>query len=203
MNGIGDVYLYNQTTEETTTFSGLVAGEVVYLKGTESASEPTKPPVPGEHLLIGDYILVVPNLTQIEAIHIGAEWTPAIPSSIEFTSLSWNKNNSNPVVTINFTVKDQYNCAVRVGTNALTCVCECIDRDGTIRRSGDWEKSVSFTLTNSGTLYYNPNLEEEVGPGVTTIIPLVTFQIAHGSTEIINVFVGIYLLNADGSLTLL
>lgn len=185
-------------------------GEIDYLKGTESANEPVKPPLPTDHLLIGDYILVRPNVTTILQADIGAEWTAATIATIEITSMEWRNawdpddEIYKPYIIVDFEVNDQYDCKANVPMNSLACTCTSMDEliDLSLSSSGPWSSSLSFTLSkNTGKFYYKNVLMGEVEPGESTILPIVVMEIVHGLTVIQTVFVGEYIFESGYTFT--
>lgn len=96
-------------------------GVVDYLKGTEASSNPSKPEIPANHILLGQYIFVIGGITELKDEYLGQEWTARQPVSITITELDeeWEFDLGNDYPTINVTVNvyDQYGWAMSLGGN--------------------------------------------------------------------------------------
>lgn len=69
-------------------YDAFVIGEdkvIDYLKGTEVQSDPVFPTIPTDHLLIGRYIFVRSEVTEIKQLDIGAQWSAQVPSKMVVT----------------------------------------------------------------------------------------------------------------------
>lgn len=181
-------------------YDGFVVGTdgvIDYLKGTVSAisSEPTKPPVPGDHILIGDYIFVRPNVTSIGHADIGAEWSEEVLSDVQLTgaaTLSWSTLITNPQTTISIAAKDQYECNFRVPYGSLTTTVTVVAGTGDVSNDGvTWASSCTFTMGATGSFRYRRDQTE-----ATEVSPLFTVEITYGRQS----FTGTYVLTLLDSL---
>jgi len=159
-----------------------IDGEVDYLKGVQSATEPAKPSIPGEHILIGDYIFVKPNVTQIFIEDIGAEWSEAL---ITYVTVSWdnwwnnetgNDGDDPPVCRMSWTIFDQYDCNTQVSGSSLNVKITSDSSIGQISLSatGPWSDEIN-TTGKSGRVYQKITALDNSGYGMFMIIVEVTY----------------------------
>lgn len=107
-------------------------GVVDYLKGTAASSNPSKPTIPADHVLIGDYILVIGGVTELEDGNIGQQWAARVASAIAIDEILINANllvwpfpepdewpfdlaNDYPEISVIVRVYDQYGWAMSLG----------------------------------------------------------------------------------------
>jgi len=92
-------------------------GIIDYVKGTATytPTAPIKPAVPVDHILLGDYILVVGGVTTILNSDIGKDWTTPYPAyiSVAWSTLinnqfPWYLSTDTPSTNLVIIVKDQY-----------------------------------------------------------------------------------------------
>ena len=91
-----------------------IDGEVHYVKGTETTSNPVKPIVPNDHVLI-NYILRVGGDTVVTDNRIGIDWFTPKPTNLIVTfdeEFTWNGGDDYPEKDIRIDVVDQYGHAV-------------------------------------------------------------------------------------------
>ena len=90
-------------------------GIIIYLKGDESSSNPSKPDIPGGTVLIGQYILIWTGVTEITGQNIGMEWTEPYASDVEFNCLDefpWDGGDNTPETNVKITILNQYGWAI-------------------------------------------------------------------------------------------
>ena len=88
-----------------------IDGIIMYLKGSETGSNPTKPTIPSDTVLIGAYILLWTGVTEITGRHIGMEWEEPYGSDLDFDCIDefpWDSGNPTPQTNVKITVFNQY-----------------------------------------------------------------------------------------------
>lgn len=99
-------------------------GVLDYVSGETVSSDPVKPTLPDNHLLLGDYILIKGGKATVENSDIGADWLALKASSaiLEAPDLTdddfpWDAGDNTPETTVRLTVKDQYGVTLSTVTN--------------------------------------------------------------------------------------
>jgi hypothetical protein len=158
-------------------------GVIDYLKGVEAANNPSKPIIPGGHILIGDYILVKPNVTQILAENIGEEWVEASISQIivTYNEGSWNgqtgrDGDSEPIVSFSWRIYDQYGCTARAPSGSISVEVFGIPSVGEVSLSslGPWTDSF-LTSGLSGSFAHRIEYLDLVNQGFIGVYVVATY----------------------------
>jgi len=173
-----------------------VEGEIVYLKGTASKTNPVKPTIPSGHLQIGNYIFVQGADTEVESTDIGAEWAPQLPTSIDVSyseEFEWDGGDNTPEMNISCTVKDQYGFTLTTSSGGFTLVLEKIAGIGQLWsvQSGYDSDEVQNTTSASYTFKYQRDQAGEESSPVILEATLVGHSGCKG-------FAGIILLDSGG-----
>jgi hypothetical protein len=144
-------------------------GVIDVVEGSVSAitSEPNKPNVPLDHVLVG-YLFIYGGMTSIPQNAIGVEWSVPYPSTVTITVSSpltqdsngaiefpWDVGDDTPYGSITFTVKDQYGLNRNISKTATLSIYEGTGGvSGTISGFGS---SASKTCGYYCTFYYERN----------------------------------------------
>jgi len=99
-----------------------VDGIIDYLKGTAASSDPVRPSVPADQVLIGEYILVWTGVTEITGRHIGMEWAERYASDVSISCVDefeWDDGDNTPETNVTVSVQCQYGWNL-TGTYTLT-----------------------------------------------------------------------------------
>jgi hypothetical protein len=91
------------------------AETVTYLKGTASSGEPTKPTLPADTVLIGNYILVWDGVTEVSGQNIGMLWAARTFSSAYISAsdtMSWDAGDNYPETNVQVIMWCQYGWAL-------------------------------------------------------------------------------------------
>jgi len=89
-------------------------GIITYLKGAAASSSPTKPSIPADTVMLGEYILVWTGLTEITQANIGMDYLAEYPTSVEITAVDefdWDGGDDTPEKNVTATVYNQYGWA--------------------------------------------------------------------------------------------
>ena len=135
-------------------------GIVDYLKGAAVTANPVKPSVPGSHILLEDYILVVGGVTAIYAHDIGRQWSPRVPAQFAKVygdeEFDWDPVNNFPETTMQITVQCQYGWNFATTPNGYNADLELVYGSGEIwsAESGWRSDEVSQNFTLSCTFKY-------------------------------------------------
>ena len=153
-------------------------GVVDVVKGAVSAlsTEPAKPSVPGNHVLIG-YLFIYGGMTSIPANAIGVEWTEPVANTVQISvgsplskdsnghiTFPWDAGDDTPYGSVTFTIKDQYGNSQYISQTAtLTLLAGTGGVSTTVSGFGS---SASKTCTSAVTFYYERNqiASPEVSP---------------------------------------
>lgn len=172
-------------------------GELDYLVGLEAAANPVKPTVPGNHILVGDYILVVGGVTGIIASDMGRDWSEPYVSYLDVAydnqSLLYfgEVPNRNPLDgTATVTAKNQYDWTQSVGVdNGITV--ELVSGNGILSVLGS---DVEQGETASGTWNTSISLTYERDPSGMETIPAMLVEVEANDLQTTVVF---YLFDED------
>jgi len=88
-----------------------VDGVIHYLKGAEVSSNPVKPSIPADTVLIGQYILLWTGMTEVTGQHIGMDWSASVVSGLDITAddeFDWDFGDDTPEMNVAVEVQDQY-----------------------------------------------------------------------------------------------
>jgi hypothetical protein len=77
-----EVWWGDQARYRYDAFAVGVDGVVDYVKGEATTAAPVKPPIEGNHIIVGDYILIHSGMTEITNSDIGADFRPPSPSRL-------------------------------------------------------------------------------------------------------------------------
>jgi len=122
---IDDYCLDPMPTGNKFRYDAFVVGEdgiIDYIVGSEASSNPSKPEIPDNHVLIGQYILLWTGLTEITGRNIGMEWEEPYASGVLFTcvdELEWNESNPSPQANVTLTVINQYEWTISGNYNIV------------------------------------------------------------------------------------
>ncbi len=129
-------------------------GEVHYLKGTAAKTNPVKPALPSDHVVIGDYILVQGGATTINNTDIGAEWKASRPTSLYVVfdqTFEWSNITDTPTRTIAITLKDQYGSGIK---SSFTLTLHKVSGTGRMYSANSgWHTSTVTQNVTNGTGY--------------------------------------------------
>jgi hypothetical protein len=137
-----------------------VDGVVDYTAGTAATSNPVKPTLAANHVLLGDYILVYGGMTQVTTADIGRIWTAPYAASLTATpadaDLAWAELSTS----ITLQVRDQYGQPFSSGSGYYFTL-EFMAGNGTLYSSetgpstasvgGHGSSSISFSYTRDQT----------------------------------------------------
>jgi len=169
-------------------------GIIDYIKGTAS-STPSKPSIPADHILLGEYILVIGGTTLLLDDHIGMEWTAPVASELsipEQSDLAWSTGSDYPERTVTVSVKDQYGWAIS-GSYSITFTM--ISGTGQVYSADSGYDTSSVTQEFSGSSYgFKYQRDQTEAPNETS-----PTMIATSSTGLISNMVRIQLLDEDGN----
>jgi len=129
-----------------------VDGIIDYLKGTAS-SVPVKPTIPVDHVLLGDYILVIGGITEITQGHIGLQWSVPVASSLfidDLADFDWDEGDDYPERTITVYVRDQYGWLI---SGNYTITLYLIGGTGNVYSGDDGYNASSVTQAFTGSSY--------------------------------------------------
>jgi len=128
-------------------------GIITYLKGSEASSNPTKPSLPSDTVLIGDYILLWTGVTAITGRHIGMLWEEPYPSDVGITAVDefpWNAGDSTPETNVTVTVYNQYGWAI---SGSYTLVLSMLMGSGQVYSAQTGWNDTEVSQEISGTYY--------------------------------------------------
>jgi len=148
-------------------------GIIDYLKGT-AAITPVKPTIPADHILLGDYILVIGGTTEITDSHIGMQWAAPVASKLSIPALSdfdWDEEDDYPEKTITVYVYDQYGWLIS-GSYSITLYL--VGGTGNVYSGDDGYNSASvnqeFTGSSYGFKYQRDQTQDpETSPNFMTL----------------------------------
>lgn len=159
-------------------------GVVDYIKGTAATSNPTKPSIPTDHVLIGDYIFVIGGTTELLDEYIGQEWEIRRASSMTIDELDeeweFNEGNDYPEINIIVRVYDQYGWAMSLGD---TIILYLIGGSGQIYSVQDGYASDSVSQYVSGSSctfkYQRDQTDTETSPSFLAVAGDLVSDMAH------------------------
>jgi hypothetical protein len=131
-------------------------GVIDYYKGAASRSEPTRPTIDADHVLLGDYILMIGGVDAIYQWMIGADYREREATTLRLTT-------TNPIPLgehhhqMRLEVLDQYGTLITPPTAMNEGTAEVIDGSGLMWSARDGEaKKVGQNLTTSRyDFFYN------------------------------------------------
>jgi hypothetical protein len=149
-----------------------------YIKGDESTSNPDKPTIPGDHILIGEYIFRSGGTSTVESGDIGKDWVDEVQvtmaieiDSTELINYTWawegtaSQQYSTKYIYLSF--KDQYGQAIS-GNYALAA--SVISGTGYEMWDGDSYEEVITVSTSLSYFLITTRRDQQVTNGNTPII---------------------------------
>lgn len=171
------------------------------VKGSVSllTSEPSKPSLPADHIVIG-YLFIHGGMTSIPQDWIGVVWTTPVPHECVLSSnmltgdgvleFIWDTGDSTPVKWVAFTIKDQYDNNYALGVDSTLDLLVGTGGVG-VSATGSFGASATKTISYTVTYYYERNQL-----ATPEMIPVIQLTIAGYSS--ISYVVPIILLDAGG-----
>jgi hypothetical protein len=133
-----------------------IDGVVDYTAGAAVTSNPVKPTLAADHVLLGDYILVYGGMTEVTTADIGRIWTPPYASGLTATPLDGDLAWAELGTSILLKVLDQYGQPFSMGGGGWYFTLEFMAGNGSL-----WspETGAATTIagghgTNQYTFYY-------------------------------------------------
>jgi len=130
-----------------------IDGIITYLKGSEASSSPSKPSIPVDTVLIGQYILLWTGVTEITGQNIGMLWETPYASDVGISAIDefpWDGGDSTPETNVTVTVYNQYGWAI---SGSYTLVLSMLLGSGQVYSSQTGWNSSEVTQQISGTAY--------------------------------------------------
>jgi hypothetical protein len=130
-----------------------IDGIITYLKGSEASSNPIKPSLPSDTVLIGDYILLWTGVTEITGQNIGMLWEEPYASDVGISAIdefAWNGGDDTPETNVTVTIYNQYGWAI---SGSYTLVLSMIMGSGQIYSAQTGWHSSEVSQEISGTNY--------------------------------------------------
>jgi len=127
-------------------------GIIDYLKGT-AATTPVKPTIQANHVLLGDYILVIGGITEIIDNHIGMQWATPVASKLGIPAQSdfaWDAGDDYPERTITVSIYDQYDWLI---SGNYSIALHLVGGTGNIYSGDDGYDSSSVNQEFTGSSY--------------------------------------------------
>jgi hypothetical protein len=145
-------------------------GVVDVVKGSDVSlnTEPTRPTIPTDHVLIG-YLFIYGGMTSIPQNWIGVLWTAPYANTVQTAAtgnlsktaegsfeFAWDAGDDTPEGDISFTIKDQYG---NTRTISKTATMTIVAGTGSVATSygGTYGSSAAKTIGSSTSFWYRRN----------------------------------------------